>query len=600
MNIFSYFKFFRKYLGYRVYTITLLALLATILEGLGIIVLLPLLRNLNTSPEIYTNASDKILSTDKMQLEILQHLNSTELIIISGLAFLLKAAVMYFSLSYNAKVRAHIQLHVKKELFNVFSNFTLDQFNIRSSGDLINILTEQTTRAQQALNNLILFFVSTITVLFFLTSVMVVNIQFAIVCMSLGFIVFFLFKRINHKIKYNAHLISYEMSAVNKSFLQTFENYRYLALIGKLSLFDGHVDKSLEKIARASIVQWKLHALTSSVKEPVAAILMLLMIYLQVIIGNKDISLVIVTALMFYRITVAIIGVQTSLQTLMENSAGLSIIIGELGSGVAEKHRIKKQTARISSTSVFQDEIMFDNVYYKFPGQQSSALSGLNFSIPKNSTVAFVGKSGSGKTTIVDLIASIRKPTQGAVFIDQEALSQTKQQVWSHKIGCVTQESAIFEGSLAWNITLSSNGCKPDQKEQEKILQVLGSAGLNSFLETLEDGLEYNLEERGANLSGGQKQRILIARELYRDPEILILDEATSGLDAEASAKIMNTVSKLAGQLTIIIVAHNLSILKDCDKIFVINEGTISEEGTYQELISNRKSLFSELIGAGS
>jgi ABC-type multidrug transport system fused ATPase/permease subunit len=595
MNIISYFKFFQKYLGYRIYIITILAFSASVSEGVGIMSLLPLLRNLTGESEGDTLASERTPFADETLFEIFDSLNSTELLLVSSVAFLLKAAIVYCSLSYNAKVRAFIQLEIKGELYDVFSSFKLEQFNIRSSGDLINILTEQTMRAQQALNNLILFLVSVITVLFFLTSVIVINVQFAIVCASLGCFALLLFKRINRKIRYNAHQISYEISCLNNNFLQTFENYRYLALIGKLSLFDKYIKKSLEKIAKASIVQWKFHAFTSSVKEPVAAILMLLMIYLQVILGNKDISLVIVTALMFYRIITAMIGVQTSLQTLMENSAGLTIIIEELKEPGTKIYQNDKQPAKLNLNSVFDNEIVFDNVHYKFPGQKDSALRGLNFTIQKNSTVAFVGKSGSGKTTIIDLISLIREPSFGAVFIDREASYKINHQAWCRKLGCVTQDSAIFNGTLAWNITLSESYGQPDENEKKKILNALEQAGLRAFVETLEDGIEYNLEERGANLSGGQKQRILIARELYREPEILILDEATSGLDKEASATILNTLRSLAGELTIIIVAHNLSLLADCDKIFVINEGTVAEEGTYQELSRNRLSLFSGL-----
>ena len=195
-------------------------------------------------------------------------------------------------------------------------------------------------------------------------------------------------------------------------------------------------------------------------------------------------------------------------------------------------------------------------------------LKNINLSINKGDKIAFIGKSGSGKSTIVDIIIGLYKPTEGNIQIDDDLLNDDNIKQWRGKVGYIPQSVYLFDGSVGENIAFGNI------YNEKKIIECLKSASIYDFLEEKE-GLSTLVGEGGIMLSGGQKQRIAIARALYLEPEILVLDEATSALDDDTEAKIMDEIYHLCKDKTLIIIAHRLSTIDRCEYIYKIENGEI-------------------------
>jgi ATP-binding cassette subfamily B protein len=227
----------------------------------------------------------------------------------------------------------------------------------------------------------------------------------------------------------------------------------------------------------------------------------------------------------------------------------------------------------------FERGIEFRDVTFGYaPGQRS--LNGVSLTIPKGTYAAFVGASGSGKSTIINLLMRFYDPQQGAVLYDGTDIRQITQQSLRSQIGIVFQESFLFRSSIRENIRLG----KPEATDEE-VIRAARSAEIHDFITGLPDGYDTDVGERGGRLSGGQRQRIAIARAIIRDPAILILDEATSALDPATEAAINKTLQRLTATRTVISVTHRLASAEHADCIYVLHEGNIAEHGSHQQLL---------------
>jgi len=234
---------------------------------------------------------------------------------------------------------------------------------------------------------------------------------------------------------------------------------------------------------------------------------------------------------------------------------------------------------RSESISDIIGHVSFENVFFSYE-ENNEILHGISFDATPGSVTALVGSSGSGKSTIAGLVASFLQPDSGKVTVDGQNLSKILLSEYRKNLGVVLQDDFLFEGTVRENILFP----KPQASESE-LMESAKSAHVLEFTDRFDDGLETLIGERGIKLSGGQRQRIAIARALLADPKILILDEATSNLDAESEAYIQQSLSQLMKGRTTFVIAHRLSTIKKADQILVIEDGYIVERGTHEELI---------------
>jgi ATP-binding cassette, subfamily B, bacterial PglK len=243
-------------------------------------------------------------------------------------------------------------------------------------------------------------------------------------------------------------------------------------------------------------------------------------------------------------------------------------------------HNCKKESTVDFS---FENDFALKDISYRYENKRDDAISSISVTIKKGQSVAFVGPSGGGKSTLMNVILGLLRPTSGEICFDGQDVTNQLDKLRG-EIGFVPQDVYLIDDTLLRNIAFGLNDADININRVKNAVQM---AQLDSFVSESKDGLETNVGERGEWLSGGQRQRIAIARALYEDPQILVLDEATSSLDAETEAAITNAVASLYGKKTLIIVAHRLSTVKDCDKIYWMKDGRVSDSGSFSELAAS-------------
>lgn len=231
--------------------------------------------------------------------------------------------------------------------------------------------------------------------------------------------------------------------------------------------------------------------------------------------------------------------------------------------------------------AITEGKIVYEDVHFTYPGTDAEVIRGLDLVVHPGETLALVGPSGGGKSTICSLLPRFYDVDAGSIRIDGQDVRKVTQKSLHEQIGLVQQDVYLFDGTIAENIAYG----KPDATAGE-IVEAARRANIADFIETLPDGFETQVGERGARLSGGQKQRIAIARVFLKNPPLLIFDEATSALDNESEGAVQAALSELAQGRTTIVIAHRLSTIKDADEIATIEQGQIAERGTHEELLA--------------
>ena len=310
-------------------------------------------------------------------------------------------------------------------------------------------------------------------------------------------------------------------------------------------------------------------------------------LYVNVQILGQSVASMLVLVFLLYRMMSRLVQTQVDWQKLNVAVGGLEVF----QEGIA---RLAEDPEESGATRVasLASEIVLDDVSFSYG--DAKALDGVNLVIRKNTTVGLVGRTGSGKSTLVNIITGMLQPSSGEVKIDGAGYRSLDKASLRDRIGYVTQENLIFRDTVANNISFWST-TNDASTTLAAVRRAAASAHADSFIRGLEQGYDTVLGDRGMTISGGQRQLISIARELFKGSEILLLDEAMSALDAEAESAIQETLAELKGQLTVVLVAHRLSTVKGCDYVYVLDAGRVVQEGTYEELHRDPTSVFAGL-----
>jgi len=271
-----------------------------------------------------------------------------------------------------------------------------------------------------------------------------------------------------------------------------------------------------------------------------------------------------------FRVIPSINRIISAIQSLRYASPVVDLLNKELSSQESEKSNENE-----CNNGAFKTELRLEKVRYKYPSSDKLALVDVSLEIPFGSSVGFIGGSGAGKSTLVDIILGLLTPASGEVKVDGLSI-QTNLRAWQDQIGYVPQTIFLTDDTLRRNVAL---GVPDEGIDDGKLRQALKAAQLDLFVNDLFDGVNTMVGECGVRLSGGQRQRIGIARALYHDPQVLVLDEATSSLDTSTEQEVMNAVCELKGEKTLIIIAHRLSTVERCDHLFKIDQGELVEKG---------------------
>jgi ATP-binding cassette subfamily C protein len=373
---------------------------------------------------------------------------------------------------------------------------------------------------------------------------------------------------------------------VYRALVESLTGIKQIKSLGAESFFVGRFALNLDMFGAANLK----NAFAQQALKPVLEVLFITALLVPVIYllangieVNRLIPALVMFGAAFYRIMPSVVRLATTIQTLRFGQSSIAIVHADLEASRAGHTSIRSPSQR----RIFEHEIRLKNVTFKYGGAAFNALEDINLSITRGQSVGFVGGSGAGKTTIADIFLGLLDPTEGAVYIDGHEIPKGSGPRPS-LFGYVPQDGFLIDDTAANNVALGSVADEIDLIGVEKAIV---AAALDDVLRDRPDGLNTLVGDRGVRLSGGQRQRLAIARALYHDPEVLILDEATSALDSVTEAGIADTIQRLRGKKTLIVIAHRLSTVRHCDVLFFLDRGRLVDSGSFDILYARNPSF---------
>ncbi len=580
---FRYFSFFYEYLGYKLFILLSSSLLVGLLDGFGLALFIP----------VFQVASDGITPESKEGLGSLSFLldgiesfgfgmNLNVILASMMILFVLKSIVKFYDGVYKTKLQMEFVKKLRFEMVDGLEGMSFKNFVNIDAGKIQNTLSGEVFKVTYSFLTYFTTIQNVILLLVYITLAMLSNFEFAILVSIGGFLSNFLFKFI---FKFTEKA-SVGVTAYNHEFqsylIQAVHNFKYLKATDYFSKYKLKLKSIINSI---ELQQKKIGVYSSfmaSTREPVVLLVVIVVILVQVNMMGGQISSIMASLLFFYRALNYVISLQTSWQGFVSHYGGI-VAAMELMNDFRDKKEDTGKPEKIQKL----ETIKIDHLKFAY-NPQIPVLNHVNLDIERLKTLALVGGSGSGKTTMVNLIIGLLQPTEGKIIINGKARSEYDIASYRRRFGYITQEPVIFNDNIFNNVTFW------DEKTPENITrfnQAIKLANIDSFVEGLPGKEDTKLGDNGMLISGGQKQRISIARELYKEVDVLILDEATSALDSETERSIQENIDNLRGKYTIIIVAHRLSTVKKADKILVLESGDVVGEGNFEELIAKSRSF---------
>jgi ABC-type multidrug transport system fused ATPase/permease subunit len=373
---------------------------------------------------------------------------------------------------------------------------------------------------------------------------------------------------------------------MNQHLMQGLNGVKEVKLLGKEEYFLSQFNKHNVERGNITAKQITLQQVPRTYLE-ILAVVGLAVLILTMLLQHKSLQILVPTLGIFVAAAFRMIPSANRIMNLNSQIKFAQPVIDLLYKEFRDISDFEKTNVGIDLKSEFKfnNKIELKNLTFKYNESAPNAIENLNIVIKKGESVGIIGHSGSGKSTLIDLMLGLLLPKSGDIVIDGININNNNQRSWQKKIGYVPQSIYLIDSTLRKNIAF---GVPDDKIDESAIIRSVKAAQLDDYISSLEDGLDTFVGERGVRLSGGQRQRIGIARALYYDPEILLLDEATSALDTQTELGVMSSVSAMKGNKTLLIVAHRLSTVEKCDKIYKLAKGKVVEEGL-PSLILNLK-----------
>jgi len=395
---------------------------------------------------------------------------------------------------------------------------------------------------------------------------------------------FLLFKVVKLSLARNGVAISEMSSKRFRLMNEGFGGIKDILLLGRNNFFINNFHESGSVLARASGINNALAYAPRYLMELLAFGVMITLILFLIHNDRGNLGAVLPTLAVYglagFKLLPALQHVYASISEIKGNIAAFEAIKDDLADSKSENLDENKTTDRLS----LKDHIVLKDINFRYPDKAKNALSNLNLTIPANQFVGFVGSSGAGKSTVIDILLGLIKPDSGELIVNGNKITSENLRSWQNAIGFVPQSIFLSEGSIAENIAF---GISEGQIDSQQIERVVKLARLEEFVNQLPLGINTKVGERGVQLSGGQRQRIGIARALYSEADVLVFDEATSALDGITEKLIMDAIQDFAGKKTIIMIAHRLKTVEKCDRIFFLENGCLKSEGSYKDLIEH-------------
>jgi ABC-type multidrug transport system fused ATPase/permease subunit len=589
-DILHYLRIYRRYIGRRMYLVFALTVATAVTSGFGITLLLPLLRASQSGGP----AEDRG-TAEQMLYDLLGWIgiadSMTGILVFIALVFVGKGVLSFAQSGYQGYLQAQLLRELKTKLFDAYSGMDYRYYIQQNAGHFINVINQQVNRFFLSFKNFVGFFTQAVTTVSYFAFAFAITWKFASMALGVGAVLLFLFKYLNAYVRRLSRKRSAEMSHLNKLLVQSLQALKYIVSTNQTSHLRSGVTDSVNRLTGYIFRQKVANAFTTSLKEPVSVLLVVGLIALQVTVFQEPVAPIFVALLLFHRGMQAVMAMQSGWQNTLDRIGSVEMVDDEFARVLENQEATGSRRLDLLTESV-----EFDNVSFAYNEEAGDVLQNVNVSIPANTTVALVGESGAGKSTLVDMLTLMLKPRTGEIRVDGVPHEDIDLASWRSQIGYVSQETVVFDDTIANNIHLWQGDVNDDPALRERVIDAAERAYADHFIRDLPNGYQTVVGDRGVRLSGGQRQRLFVARELFKRPNLLILDEATSALDTESERYIQQSIDALKGDMTVVIIAHRLSTIKNVDHVYVMDEGRVIEEGSYHDLRRHEQSRFREMV----
>ncbi|MBF0175437.1 MAG: ABC transporter ATP-binding protein [Magnetococcales bacterium] len=555
------------------------------LEGFGVALLVPILDLAMAKPVEVQGISGIFLK--------LFQASGISLTLVSGLVFFLfvfamQVATTFFRERMSGWLCARFLGELRHRLFQSIFAADWPFFTTAKKSDLANTLTDEVTRAVNMLLYYSPLISNMITVIIYAGVACLVSWRLTIGVLTVGGVVVFFMRSLLRRGLNIGEEITLRNTHYKGIILEYMDNAKIVKAGAMEKLAVQQADQASEKVALAWFSTVSLPALNRAVFELVTVSQLCLAIYIGVAQIGMDLPSILILLFVFYRFIPRFQQFIHLYFAVMANLPGLENVEGVLEN--ARRHQDSWRPGQGVAFRGIQSGMQLRQVCFSY-GAGRPVLSDIDLDIQRGATVALVGGSGGGKSTLMDLIMGLLHPVSGTILLDGQPLTNYDPVDWRRAIGYVSQQTFLLHDTIAANIGWGSQ----NPQDMENIQESARKAQADTFIQQLPAGYDTLIGDQGVRLSGGQRQRIALARALARQPELLVLDEATSALDSQSEALVQQTIDRLAKTMTILLIAHRFSTVRQADVIIVLKEGRIVDRGSWGEL-SNRPGYFLELL----
>ena len=564
-----------------------MSLLTALLDTIGVASILPFVAVLSNPSVVETNALLNTIFLNSINFGVE---NSQQFLFVLGVFVFL---VLISSLIFKA-ITIYIQLRfvqtcqysISKRMMEKYLSQPYSWFLNRHSSDLgKTILSEVSHVVANGIRPLVELVSKSLITITIIILLLIVNVKLALmVSLSLGGAYFLIFYLTQKYLSQIGQLRLFKNQLLFKSISEAFSAIKEIKVDGLEQIYVKRFSDPAKTFAQTTTSFQLIGQLPRFVLEAIifgGILLIILFIMSQTGSFNKALPLISLYAFAGYRLIPALQKMYASIAQLKFSSSSVNKLYDDF-----KNLKFINQNENQETIS-FDKKINLKNISYNYPNSSKASLRNINLSILSKSTVGFVGTTGSGKTTTVDIILGLIEAQKGILEIDGKIITQKNVRAWHQSIGYVPQHIFLSDDTIAANIAFGVESKNINYKTVEEVSKI---ASIHNFISTeLPEKYFTTIGERGVRLSGGQRQRIGIARALYNNPKLLILDEATNALDNLTEKAVMDAINNLKKDITIILIAHSLSTVKNCDKIFLIESGKLKNEGTFEELIKTDK-----------
>jgi len=509
------------------------------------------------------------------------------------ISYLLKNGLSVLLIYLQIKFATSVEASTSTTMFTNYLNLPYETFLGLKASSILKDITKETQIFSSCILNLLFLFSNLLLFITILIYLFIMNLSLTIFFGLLLSVILWCINRITRKGLFE---LGTQREKLNKEQFniadRSLSDFKSIKIYDLIRYFSNRYLRCVTRAARVSTVSETLSSVPKNLIELLVIFVIVGLVFLAMynkVTSHNIVSMIVIYILALQRLLPTSTNILKSIMKLRFFHSSITIVYDSL----ALKNKAEFKQKHETKMNI-EEKIRLENLSYSYPSVSKDVLNNINLDIRKDKSIAIIGESGSGKTTFINLIISLLYPRKGKVWVDKDALNPENLFSYRKMIGYVPQDVILFNDTISENIIL--NG-RDDTPGREKVIRVAKASEIHDYIVSLKDGYDAKVGDKGSNLSGGQRQRIGIARALYKDPSILVLDEATNSLDSQTEEKIMNNILSMPNKFIIIMVAHRLSTIVNFDKIVVISQSKVEDVGSHFELLK-RSSYYRKMCTA--